>query len=115
MNRGLHTLAIAAALCGACGGSGPSCPNQSTVCPTPAPSYAGSVSAIIQNRCASCHSPGGQEAAFPFDTYQQVFNYRGPMLNQLYACRMPPSTAQQPSSQERDQLVGWLVCGAPEN
>jgi hypothetical protein len=36
-------------------------------------------------------------------------------LNQVYACNMPPGSAAQPTVQEREALLGWLVCGAPQN
>jgi hypothetical protein len=36
-------------------------------------------------------------------------------LNQVYACTMPPATAAKPTTQEREALLEWLVCGAPQN
>jgi uncharacterized membrane protein len=108
-------VALVALLCAACGGPDVSCPNDSLACPSPAPSYSTSVSAIFQNRCLSCHSPGGQAASKPFTTYQEVYSNRSAILNQVYACRMPLAGAPQPTLQERTQLLGWLVCGAPNN
>ena len=117
MKKAGRALAAAVAFFGiACGGSGgTSCPNDTLTCPTPAPSYANSVSTIIQNRCVVCHSPTGQNPALPFTSYQQVFDNRSKILNQLYACRMPPAGQTQPTSQERTQLLDWLYCGAPNN
>jgi uncharacterized membrane protein len=117
MKKAGRPLAAALASFGiACGGSGgPSCPNDTLACPTPAPSYASSVSVIIQNRCLACHSPGGQYASMPFTTYQEVFAARSAILNQVYACRMPPAGATPPTSTERTQLLDWLTCGAPNN
>ena len=40
---------------------------------------------------------------------------RGPMLNQVYACNMPPDDAGQPTPEERAILLGWFVCKAPNN
>jgi uncharacterized membrane protein len=66
-------------------------------------------------RCRACHAPGGQEASIPFTTYEQIFARRSAILNQVYACKMPPEGAPAPSADERAQLLAWLVCGAPDN
>jgi uncharacterized membrane protein len=108
---GLMIVALAA-----CGGSGGSCPNDLPAsCPSSPPSYQGAIAPLISARCLICHSPGGQEQSIPFTTYQNVFAERSPMLDQVYACNMPPAGAQQLSSQERNLLLTWLVCGAPNN
>lgn len=70
---------------------------------------------IINLRCVTCHSPGGQEASRPLQTYAQVYAERSAVLNQVYACNMPPTTAAKPTEQERQALLAWLVCGAPQN
>lgn len=112
----MAVVAFAAVLCAACGGSSDvSCPNDAVVCPSPAPSYSTTVSTIIQNRCLSCHGPGGQWASKPFNTYDLVFANRSAILNQVYACRMPPAGATPPTPNERAQLIGWLACGAQNN
>ena len=101
-----------------CGGprTNGSCPNDLPAsCPATVPSYQATVSGIINLRCVSCHSPGGQEASRPLQTYSQVYSERSAMLNQLYACNMPPGTAAKPTEQEREALLTWLVCGAPQN
>lgn len=109
-------LSFVIAALAACGSSGPSCPNDLPAsCPSPAPSYQSMIAPLISARCLICHSPGGQEASIPFTTYQNVFAERSPMLNQVYACYMPPTGAQPLSAQERNQLLTWLVCGAPNN
>ena len=102
----------------ACGGPRTSgdCPNDlPKSCPSPAPSYQANVAPIINLRCVTCHSPGGQEASRPLQTYSQVYSERSAVLNQVYACNMPPGSAAQPTEQEREALLGWLVCGAPQN
>ena len=38
--------------------------------------------------------PGGQEASRPLQTYSQVYSERSAVLNQVYACNMPPGTAR---------------------
>ena len=107
---------VGVALMAACGGSEPvDCPNLSTTCPDPKPSYASDVRPIINARCTTCHSPGGQEASRDFTTYGGVFQQRQAVLTQAYSCRMPPAGNAQPTTQERQTLVAWLVCGAPNN
>jgi hypothetical protein len=88
-------------------------------CPSPAPSYAGQVNTIIQTYCVPCHSPTGVAAPLSFATYSDIHDNAGrsaDMLNQLHQCFMPPSYAPaQPPEADRVALLGWLVCGAPNN
>jgi len=103
---------VAVAACG----SDASCPHDlPATCPSPAPSYSGEVKALIDTYCADCHRPGGQAADRPLDTYAATFTRRSAVLNQTYACAMPPPEFPQPTEAERVQLLGWLVCGAPNN
>lgn len=94
---------------------GGSCPNDLPAdCPTPAPTYADDAAPIIEARCFECHGPGGvAQPRRDFTTYDGVFAQRGPMLNQVYACRMPPEGAMPLLPDERTVLLQWLVCGAP--
>ena len=111
-------LALAALILATCGSTpAANCPYMAPVCPDPAPSYAGQVSAIIQTYCVGCHGPGGTESNRPFGTWQDIDThaYAGPMLQQLIACRMPPADAPQPSDADRQALIGWLTCGHPNN
>jgi hypothetical protein len=101
--------------CGA-GAGAASCPNDlPPSCPSEVPSYQATVAPIINVRCGSCHSPGGQEASLPFQTYAQVYPQRSAILNQVYSCNMPLAPAPRPTEQERQSLLTWLVCGAPQN
>src|SRR5918911_16984 len=112
----MKRVLVAAVLLAACGGgSEVNCPNVSQTCPSPAPSFASDVRPIINARCVTCHSPGGQEAVRDYTTYSGVFAQRQPMLTQVYSCRMPPAGNPQPTTQERQTIISWLVCGAPNN
>jgi hypothetical protein len=82
--------------------------------PTP-PSYQQSVAPLIQRLCVPCHFPGNTLSSLDFSDYAGVHANYGAMLNQLYACNMPPSDAGQPSVDERELLLTWLVCRAPDN
>ena len=111
----LATLAMLLFL--GCGPDAKTCPFETPVCPDPQPSYTGEVSAIIQTFCVGCHGPGGQESIRPFATYANISmnNYAGPMQRQLLGCLMPPADAPQPTAEQKQTLVGWLTCGAPNN
>lgn len=108
-------LLAALALClAACGSGGGTCPSDLPAsCPSPAPSYARQVAPLIQQRCTSCHSPGGSSSSWPLDSYSDVYRLRGPVLDQVYSCRMPLGGSLDPAG--RQLLLGWLVCGAPDN
>ncbi len=94
----------------------PNCPNDlPQACPSPAPSWDGGVQALIADKCAVCHTPGGLAFDKPFDSYAHVYQYRGVILDQVYSCYMPPPDAGQLDESQRQQLLGWLVCGAPQN
>ena len=79
------------------------------------PSFANGVSAIMKNKCATCHSPGGQNSALPLTTYDQIYAARSGVLNQVYACRMPLAGSPPLTADERRLLIAWLACGAPNN
>ena len=85
-------------------------------CPGDAPSWSKEISDVVSRRCLGCHADGGVGAAkHDFSTYDNVFSQRSPMLNQVYACQMPPSDAAPLTDAERADLLAWLVCRAPNN
>jgi hypothetical protein len=94
--------------------AGPTCGCQDDlpkVCPTPTPSFKDSVLPALADKCQACHSTNG----FPFDTYAHVYKERITMLTRVAGCRMPPACAPQPTSDQRQAILGWLKCGAPDN
>lgn len=100
---------------GAIDGGG--CPSDlPAACPTPTPSWAADVAPIVTSRCYPCHAPGGIAAAkHELSSYDRVFAQRSAVLNQVYACAMPPKDAPALTPVERQKLLGWLVCKAPNN
>lgn len=84
-------------------------------CPATPPSYAGNVAAIVHERCAACHYTGSTIAKIDLSSYGGVSANRGSVLNQVYACTMPPDGGTPLTSAERTTLMTWLVCGAPNN
>jgi len=85
-------------------------------CELPAPSWMNVVQPIIVQRCNDCHGGGGvEQAAFDFSTYQGVRKAFGSVLNNVYGCQMPPPDAGALTSEQRQALLAWLVCAAPNN
>ena len=118
--RAAVVLALAAVATGAgCTSETPaqSCPNDlPSGCPATPPSYAHDVAPVIERRCYPCHGPGGaQSALHDFSRYDVVHTQRRTVLNEVYACVMPPRDAAAPTSDERKTLLTWLTCGAPDN
>jgi hypothetical protein len=92
------------------------CPQDlPAACPSNAPSYQLDVAPIFTSRCAICHSPIGSDPQRDYTNYSAIYANRGAILDQVYACNMPPSGASAPSPSERTTLLSWLVCGAPDN
>jgi hypothetical protein len=93
-----------------------SCPSDlPSACPSPAPSWDGGVQQLIDEKCGGCHKPGGLAFDKPFTDYADVYGYRGVMLDQVYSCYMPPPDAGQLDPSQRQELLGWFVCGSPNN
>jgi hypothetical protein len=92
------------------------CPNDlPAACPSPAPSWDGGVRPLIDQFCVGCHQAGGLAFDRPFTTYALVHAQYGAMEDQVYSCYMPPPDAGQLDESQRLQLLGWFVCGAPQN
>lgn len=119
--RTLGWIALAAAAMAACtstpgtGGTGGGCPNDLPAsCPPGAAEYAATIAPLISSKCMPCHAPGG-EGGRELDTYATVSGVKSTVLTQVYGCRMPPAGATPLTEAEREELLGWLVCGAPNN
>ena len=107
-------LAIASGAACSAGGSGSAtCPNDyPSACPTPAPSFANDVSPLIHANCTPCHGAGQQIPTL--DTYDDVMRAATMISMQVFQCRMPPAPRAPLTSQQRQIILGWLVCGAKE-
>jgi len=86
-------------------------------CPDAAPSYATVLSGIIARKCTVCHRTGGLEPVNQFDTLAKIQknNQFIHMLTQVYTCRMPQACGEPLTTDEKQELEQWLVCGAPNN
>jgi hypothetical protein len=98
----------------------PNCPSglpPDDDCASASPVY-DDVAPIFAARCSVCHQTGGLETKYIFDTYAQVHDnitvFRD-ILTQIFSCRMPPSCAPNLSSDERETMLKWLVCGGPQS
>jgi hypothetical protein len=101
----------------AAGEASSTCPSDlPAACPSPAPGYDASVGPLLAGRCGGCHGDGGIEVnQHDLRTYDAVYRQRSSVLTQVYGCLMPPADAAPLTPGERAALLGWLVCGAPNN
>ena len=114
-------LTVMAALAAGCGdgtsaaGTTGGCPNDLPAsCPADAPGYKATIAPLLAASCVSCHSPTGTSVHY-LQTYAEVSTLAGATLDQVYACKMPPVGYPELSATERAELLGWLVCGAPDD
>jgi hypothetical protein len=83
-------------------------------CPSPAPTWSADVAPIVARTCATCHDGAIQSPIL--QDRDTIFASRGPVLDQVYACLMPPPTSGLAlDDDERAAFLGWLVCGAPDD
>jgi hypothetical protein len=114
---GLAVSGLAACGTGSGGDPGASCPAPPASCPSPEPSWSTDVQPIVNRSCAPCHFPGGRYASkFNFSTYAGVSGPRGSVLDALSKCLMPLPGGNVPlAPADREKMLAWLVCGAPQN
>lgn len=79
------------------------------------PSWASDIQPVVQSVCDDCHRTGGMAADKPFASYGDVYTRRSAILNQIYSCYMPPPNSVALTPSQRQALLAWLVCGAPNN
>jgi hypothetical protein len=96
------------------------CPSDfptDTDCPSASPVYA-DVAPIFAARCSICHRANGLVTNFQFDTYAEIHDNevtRADIITQIYSCRMPPSCAPNLLLEERQVMLKWFACSAPED
>lgn len=84
--------------------------------------YYGHAKAIIDRRCANCHSPG-EIAPFSLTDYDSVYSVRAAIAHQVDSGAMPPwpptdnylplKNKRSLDDEERTLLLSWLAGGAP--
>jgi hypothetical protein len=108
---------------GACSNSPPAastCPTVSSDCPAPPPSWSKDVQPLIQSYCVMCHQPGGSGYSLAdLTSYTSVFRSRAAITFQVSQCLMPNQDASPPPPQlttaQRETIVSWVGCMAPNN
>jgi hypothetical protein len=76
--------------------------------------------------CDNCHAPGQVEGSRPLTNYQEIHGPTGgpnaglegnAVFTQVFEnCWMPPSNAPIPlDDDERQLLLDWFACGAPDS
>jgi len=85
-------------------------------CPSPAPTFSADVAPLIQNHCAGCHSPDGGYPNPSLTSYDNVTGSTGKTAitieSKVASCKMPPPGQPPLTSEERQTIVGWILCGA---
>jgi uncharacterized membrane protein len=84
-------------------------------CATGAPSYATDIAPLVSARCVGCHYAGNRVSRVVLETRAEIADNRTLALTQVFRCQMPPAEATDLTDVERETLLQWLVCGAPDN
>jgi hypothetical protein len=96
------------------------CPTLSSTCPPQPPSWENDVQPIFRKNCAECHGQGGDEqGAFDSTSYEGAFAGRSEIGQVMVNCFMPPATPSSPaavlSATQRQTVLSWVACNAPDN
>jgi mono/diheme cytochrome c family protein len=96
------------------------CATVSSDCPSPPPSWSKDVQPLVQQYCVMCHQPGGVgESLADLTSYTNVFRARAEITYQVSQCLMPNQDASPPppqlSTAQRETIVSWIGCMAPNN
>ena len=115
-------LSLIVAACGAEPSTGtpntPACPAglpDSSACPGSAPSYKDDIAPLVDDRCGGCHYQGNRNSKQVLETYDDLHSSVSVIEKEVYGCAMPPQGEPVLSAEERQRLLRWLVCGAPDN
>ncbi len=94
-----------------------SCKASSPIgCEQSVPSYHQTVQPIVKQFCLPCHRPGGSAGEeHDFTQLATLQAQHKSLIGQLGSCSMPPKGQPSPSSAEREKILAWAACGAPNN
>jgi hypothetical protein len=120
MKRALLFAVAALVGVGACStGStnGGSCPPFDTDPPDVCPSWSNVVQPLMVKYCYQCHTSGGPgQSLFNPSTYGGVFTKRSTVSVVVDDCAMPlGGAAAYPTNAERQTILSWIACKAPDN
>jgi len=102
---------------GGAGGGAAGCPAPaSATCVQPAPSFAATITALLDRSCNTCHSDGNPDGLWPLHTWADVSAWQQLIVSDLVSCTMPPTDSSTPFSEaDRQLFFAWLACGSPDN
>ena len=86
-------------------------------CPDAKPSFDDVYQNVFLPTCVlRCHEPGGLDSGHPLMSYQQVQANAGEIYSQVFQnCWMPPPGQPEVlTEQQRQKLLDWFGCGAPD-
>gem|GEM_PF-1691157 len=85
-----------------------------TSCPTDALTFDTGIAELLHARCYPCHAADGVESSRQLTDYAHVYGERMSIAGQVASCSMPPAGSPQLTSSERQQILDWFACSAPE-
>ncbi len=93
------------------------CATVDSSCPATPPSFSRDVDPIIVTYCNACHGEGGiEQPLYDYTSYTGVYKARSSIATFVSDCRMPPADAGLfPSDEQRQTLLQWIACGAPDD
>jgi len=102
---------------GGAGGAAAACPPPaSTACKSPAPSFAATITPILDRSCNTCHAEDNPDGVWPLHAYADVAAWSDLIIPDLVNCTMPPPDSATPFPESDRQLFfAWLACGSPNN
>ncbi len=120
MRRLMVLMMLTAGLASGCGDDGATSEEEPNG-DLPELTYYADAKAIIDARCATCHSPGNI-GPFPLTTFEEVAAFSIPVRNSIESGTMPPWQPDDDcntytgsidlTAPEKDTLLGWLNGGA---
>jgi hypothetical protein len=96
---------------------GQTCDAVDSGCPSQPPSFSHDVDPIVVTYCNGCHGAGGvAQALYDYTSYQGIARSRSSIATFVGHCLMPPADAAVfPSDEQRQVILQWIACGAPNN
>jgi len=87
---------------------------DASVCAMPTPSYASDIAPLLDRECNdTCHAPG--VGPWPLTSYSDVVAWAISIRSDVEGCKMPPPDAGSLEDVDRENVLNWLACGAPDN
>jgi cytochrome c peroxidase len=84
-------------------------------CEGDAPSYRAEIAPMLQGRCLRCHQASAPAERWLLDDRAHVVALAASVAGQVRGCQMPPPESPPLADAERQRLLSWIACGAPDN